>query len=319
VALTGTSGDSITKGKALEQWRRTMKQTNRFLVLAIVLVAQTARADRGSIPFKPGVQIFEPNQRAMIAWNGREEILLLSTDLKASQPTKVLEVIPLPAEPKVVKGDVEVFRKATELINRKLPRPGMGTLGKGRGKGAFGGRPAGEVTFHKKIGPHDVSVTRVLDRRGFMRWVEDYLKKAGVDNPTIPPPLQGAIAEYLRDDYRWFVFDVVDLDTEMVTNDAIQYRFASDCVYYPLRITRAEEGRTSIRLLVLTPRLLSRFPGLPAARIRLLHQPIDITSAELRELNEDMDALLEHRPNTKLRIWEISGWLSKFEHDLIAE
>lgn len=56
--------------------------------------------------------------------NGQEEILLLPTDLRASEATEVLEVIPLPSEPEVKKGDVEVFRRATTLINKKL-RYGM--------------------------------------------------------------------------------------------------------------------------------------------------------------------------------------------------
>jgi len=295
-----------------------MRHTVSLLVLGIVLAASTALADRGSIPYKPGVRIFEPNQRAMIAWNGRQEILLLSTDLRASEPTKVLEVIPLPAEPKVNKGDVEVFRKATELINRKLPPPVARRYERGGAKGTDR-RPAGKITFHKKIGPHDISVAKVLDRRGFIRWVTEYLEKAGVENPKIPAPLAEAIAEYLSDNYKWFVFDVVELGKETVTNDAIQYRFVSDCVYYPLRITRAEEGDTSIRLLVLTPRLLSRFPGLPIGRVRLLHRPVTITSGELRELNEDMDTLLGHRPNMNLRIWQIGGRLSEFKQDLIAK
>ncbi len=55
--------------------------------------AGPAQADRGAIPFQPEVTIFEPTQRALIAWNGEEEILILSTDLRASRATKVLEVI----------------------------------------------------------------------------------------------------------------------------------------------------------------------------------------------------------------------------------
>ncbi|MEO0185805.1 MAG: DUF2330 domain-containing protein, partial [candidate division WOR-3 bacterium] len=77
-------------------------------------------ADRGLIPFNPGVTIFEPNQRAIIAWNGEEEILLLSTDLSASDSTMALEILPLPSEPKVKKGDPETFRKAINLINRRI-------------------------------------------------------------------------------------------------------------------------------------------------------------------------------------------------------
>ena len=72
---------------------------------------------------QPKVVIFEPDQRAVIAFNGQEEILLLSADLRVSEPTKILQVLPLPSEPKVTKGDFEVFVKATNLINSKLPRP----------------------------------------------------------------------------------------------------------------------------------------------------------------------------------------------------
>jgi hypothetical protein len=51
----------------------------------VLLLAAAGRvhADRGAIPFQPEVTIFEPTQRALIAWNGEEEILILSTDLRA--------------------------------------------------------------------------------------------------------------------------------------------------------------------------------------------------------------------------------------------
>ena len=72
--------------------------------------------------------------------------------------------------------------------------------------------PAGEVTLHDKIGSHDISVTHVLHRRGFIDWVEGYLRKAGVGNPTIPEPMKAVVDEYLHDKFEWFVFDVVELD-----------------------------------------------------------------------------------------------------------
>ena len=92
-------------------------------------------ADRGSVPFEPHVQIFEPNQRALIAWNGSEEILLLTTDLYASESTKILEVLPLPSEPVVEEGNIEVFRKATELINEKLAVPSRLSTSRSKTKG----------------------------------------------------------------------------------------------------------------------------------------------------------------------------------------
>jgi len=294
--------------------------TRRAVLLTVVLGllgTPSAVADRGSIPFDPSVKVFEPNQRAMIAWNGREEILVLSTDLKASSPTKVLEVIPLPSEPTVTKGDPEVFRKATELINRRLAQT-LGPQSRSEKSSDAARGPAGLVTEHKQIGAHDLTTTRVLHPEGFVQWVEDYLRKAGVDNPTISPAMKGVVREYLDDDYKWFVFDVVDLGDATVTNQPIQYRFASKHLYYPLRITRAEEGDTTVTLLVLTPRLLNHFPGLPIDRVQLAHQPISLNAADVRELSKEMAELLGPRADMKLRIWEVRGRLSGFTADLLA-
>ena len=296
---------------------------SRQHILAVLLIgagllgASATLADRGSIPFRPHVQIFEPVQRAMIAWNGDEEILLLSTDLRASEPTKVLEVLPLPAEPTVAKGDTEVFRRATDLINRKLAEERPATGGKALRAEPKG--PAGEVTFHERIGAHDISVTKALSSAGFTDWVNDYLRKAGVENPQISPTMMELIGEYLRDKYEWFVFDVVELGTEPRTNDAIQYRFASAYLYYPLRISRVEEGETEIQLLVLTPKLLREFPALPRERVQLAHDPVTVTGDELQALNPDMHALLGRRAAQQLRIWMLHGRLDAFTADLIAK
>ena len=295
-----------------------MKRVSLVLILLLVL-APPLLADRGGIPFKPHVKIFEPNQRAMIAWNGTEQILLLSTDLKTSEPTEVLEVLPLPTEPKVTKGDLGTFRRATELINKKIRRPPPPRAAKGRvGAPAAPKRPAGEVTFHKKIGAHDISVTHVLSTEGFIEWVEAYLKSKGVKNPTIPGAMKKLITEYLREGFAWFVFDVVSLDEELKTHDAIQYRFKTKFLYYPMKISSTGSGHTSVELLILTPKLLSKFTGIPASRVDLRHEPISITAGELKSLHSEMAALLGHREDMKLRIWRIQGELSSFDRDLIA-
>ena len=290
-----------------------MNKILAFSLVVFVVFTSSVWADRGSIPFKPKVKIFEPTQRAMIAWNGKEEILVLSTDLKASETTKVLEVIPLPAEPKVTKGDVEVFQKATELINKKIKQEARAPGTKGLELSL-----AGKITFHEKIGAHDISVARVLDPDRFIEWVNNYLRKAGVDDPVIPESLTAVVNEYIKEDFTWFVFDVVSLDEKPKTNEAIQYRFRTNSLFYPVKISRTNQGETSIELLVLTQQLLSKFPGIPIERVELRHTAISITADELQSLNEDMDALLGHREDMKLRIWRIHGDVSSFDKDLVA-
>ena len=140
-------------------------------------------ADRGMIPVNPYAQIFEPTQRAMIAWNGSEEILLLSTDISASESTLVLEVLPLPTEPEVKKGDIETFQRATDLINSKIQL----SLAMSKRNGDTEGikAPGGEVTFHEQIGAHDISVTHLLNPESFIAWVKEYLKSIDIEADII--------------------------------------------------------------------------------------------------------------------------------------
>ena len=163
-------------------------------VFALVLVfsqPQPGFADRGSIPWgnwdaQNMPEIFEPAQNAIIAWNGKEEILLLSTDLKASKPTKVLEVLPLPSEPIVTRGDVATFAKINALINDELRQNWFGGKGPGDTRAASG---AAEVTFHEKIGSHDIRVVHVLESSEFEPWIRDFFKKEGAGSQQISPVL----------------------------------------------------------------------------------------------------------------------------------
>jgi hypothetical protein len=292
-------------------------KTSVSIILFSLPFAALCFANRGMIPVNPNIIIFEPTQRAMIAWDGTQEILLLSTDLRASDSTLLLEVLPLPSEPEVKKGDLETFRKATDLINSKLREAAM--FSKRNSQGLSEPKtPGGEVTFHEKIGAHDISVTHLLDADGFIDWVRDYLKTLDIEEDVISETMKGLIEEYIKDDFTWFVFDVVTLGTETVTNEPIQYAFKTDKLYYPLKITQTGEGHTSIELMILTPQLLRNFPGLPIKRIHLPHDPITITDDELKDLNEDMFELLGKLKEMKLRIWEIEGELKFFDEDLIA-
>lgn len=292
-----------------------MKYVSIIITFCVFSFISPVGANRGMMPFNPNAQIFEPTQRAMIAWNGSEEILLLSTDLRASDSTTILEVLPLPSEPEVKKGDLETFRKATDLINRKLY---SGRMAKGPMLPEGVVVPSGEVTFHKRIGAHDISVTHLLNAQGFVDWVIDYLKTLSIEANVVSDEMQQLIEEYISDGFEWFVFDVVSIGMETVTNEPIQYRFKSNHVFYPLKITSTAQGSTSIELLILTPRLLSRFPSLPIDRISLKHDPVSINQEELLNLNEDMHEFLKEYDRLRLRIWEIQGDLKAFDTDLLA-
>ena len=258
------------------------------------------------------VKVEEPLQKAVIAWNGREEILVLSTDLKTSRKTKLLEVIPLPAQPQVDKGDSELFDKAVELLKSKNRKRGKRLLG------SVGAKPAGEITLDKKIGAHHISVAHVIDEKGFIKWVEEYLKtKLGKNTrPLITDTTREVIGEYLRDGFKYFSFDIIDADSQLATNDAIRYRFPSKFLYYSLRISRSGgTGNTKIQLAVLSSGLLNQYRGLSSDAIKSPYKPATISPSELGKLNGEIAELFGEKPAI-LRLWEISGPLAEFRGDL---
>jgi hypothetical protein len=140
-----------------------------------------------------------------------------------------------------------------------------------------------------------------------------------VENPEIPGDMKSVIEEYIKDDYKWFVFDVIDLSLEPKTNDAIQYRFKTDHLFYPLRITRTEEGMSTVKLFVLTKDLLKDFPGVDYDDVILMHEPIIIGAREVMSLSEEINHMFESNNELQFRIWQLRGRLSSFKKDLIAK
>lgn len=305
----------------------------QIITLMVLALSSTVPAygDAAMISLVPYVQLFEPNQRAVIAWNGKEEILILSTDTYASEPTKVLEVLPLKKEPAIEKGDPEIFEKATRLINDMNEHRRPPALPTNQPpSGAAGAMPAGEVTQHKRIGRHDISVIHVLDEKGFFDWAEEYMRSQGADTPKIPRRIRKAVQGYLNRGFTWFVYDILELGTTVQTNEPIQFRFKSDCVFYPLIITQTESKIVNVQILLLTREYLREYPELPRDHIRvgLQHFPdaqhiademVILTQHQVQDLSPAINALFGQKDGIKLRNWTLVPEMrGRFYHDLVA-
>jgi len=115
----------------------------------------------------------------------------------------------------------------------------------------------------------------VLDGKRFVTWAEGFLRSQDVEAPKVPEAFQEVVADYIRDGYRWFAFNVVSLGPATRTKQAVQYRFRSDCVYFPLRITRTEAGNTTVKLLIVTrkPYDTDAYMGIDEGRSNSLTTP----------------------------------------------
>ena len=263
------------------------------------------------------VSVFEPKQRALILWNGDEEILLLSTDQKATRASAVLEVIPLPAEPQVRLGSFATFEKAQKLVVEKR----MWAAAHGGARAGLVPVPpeAGRITFHAKLGVHDLTVAQVLDAKHFVEFVQKHLHEHyQTPDAPIDPQFVKVIESYLDAGFRWFTFDSINLEEKLQSRDPVEYRFKSDKVYYPLRISTLEKGRTELELLVFTADGVSQFEGVSAAELNR-EAPLPVTPLEVGGIEPTWQGFFGPDEELVLDQWSLEGESSKLVRDVLVK
>lgn len=218
--------------------------------VALVMGGSGAFADRGAIVPIGEVNIEEPAQRAIIAHNGKREILILQTDVKADRETVVVEFMPLPSKPEVSLAPEGCFKALQEIIKKH----DIQYLVQYRGKDARG--EGVTVVVAAQLGPHDVTVVEVKDVAEFTQWVSAFFKEKGLGEPALGDKLPEIVAGYLERGLRFFAFDVVTLSPEKQTVQPLTYEFDCEHLYYPLVVSNLYGGKGTIEMLtVLHPGL----------------------------------------------------------------
>jgi len=268
-----------------------------FLFLFFLLIP-CSLADRMIIPVQPDVSVYEPAQKAIIAWNGREEILVLSTDVNGEVGTFALEVMPLPSNPKAIeKASFESFETVQSLIWANVPTNMYKTLG-GREEAVDTVR----ITFHEKIGAHDITVVNASDASQLSRWAGSFLERNGVAESLSMKEFEPVWEDYLNDGFSYFVFDLIELSEQKNSLEPILYKFETSFLYYPLRISSLNPGNTKIILFLLTKDIVdqlfcypfriaqyqSRFQPQTSSRVQfsLTHDEVNRISIEIGKLFE---------------------------------
>jgi len=212
-------------------------------------------ADEGiiAIPPKLNVSVYEPGQKAIIAWNGTEEILILSVDVSASEDTLALRILPLPSNPKAIeKANFTSFIAIQEILRKHAPfvfsiNSTVELL------------PEAEamldnvvITFHEKIGVHDITVVKANNSEELTYWISEFLVENGIVEEISLQEFRDVIEDYISRGFFYFVLDLVNISSHEKSVEPILYRFETNFLYYPLRISSIISGNTSITLFLLT-------------------------------------------------------------------
>jgi hypothetical protein len=236
------------------------------------------------IPLLPDAKVFMPRQRALLAWNGEEEILLLSIEMQAAPPAPALVVLPLPGPasrplegPPIQAQDV----RAAHL-------------------------PDGEAFA--------AWVQDTLRARGAAR--------ASLPRPGrgLPAGLRRIAGETIAAGLTWFAFVPVGLGPEPRALPPIQLRFKTPYLYYPLRMGRLAAGDTAVEVFTFIPRALL-WALLPQSALadmfpRAGYHKFRKSAADLAWVSPEMGELLGGE-DTRLEVWQLEGRLADLEGDIM--
>lgn len=286
------------------------------IISLILLIPSFIFADGGMIYWPPDVYLDQSAQNAIVAWNGKQEIIILSNDVKSDAQATVLRIVPLPSNPSEIKeGSFDFFEKLVEIMNKKLDK--IREEFRALGKGAKAPAPGIEITFQKKIGAHDITVVKVSDLSVFLDWVTEFATEKGLKVKEVSSQFKEGVKNYLKRDIKYFVFDIIDTKGEESIKPII-YKFDSDYLYYPVLISgisEISESRAKIRVFFISKEKISDRKYWHPFWQGYFGYPIELTLEELKEINEDVANLFNS--NVKVITFDYYNFLKDFKKDLI--
>ena len=288
-----------------------------FVCLLIFTTLQAVAADRGMIP-PEGVSVYGPGQKAIIAWNGEREVLILSTDVWASENAWVLELLPLPSEPaKPEAGSFESFEKLQELL-----REYASTL-RTKWRVMPAEAPELEIIFQENIGAHSITIVRTTSAVELMSFAVDLWMAQGFTQELSWGRLEDLAASYIYRGLKHWVLDLVNLSDRWESVQPIVYTFESDSLYFPLEISSLAQGETKITLFTLTDGKLDassvRASGFNTASLSVgKHEELiefEVSQKELQRISPKVAELFED--GAWLTALTYSGSLENLKGDLM--
>ena len=265
-----------------------------LIIFLILLFPDFIFADMGMVIWPPHVHLDQSAQNAIVAWNGQEEIIILSVDIKSDAKATALRILPLPSDPTEIKeGSFDSFEKLVEIMNQKidLKREQFQALGKGAEAPAAGV----EITFHEKIGAHDVTVVKVNDADYFIDWIRNFATEKGLKVKQISEGFKKGVENYLKRDLKYFVFDVIEPKEGEESINPLIYRFESDYLYYPMLISgisEIAESRGTINVFIIAE---NEIPQMPFLKFGFgwwdTGAEVELTQEELDEVADDVASL----------------------------
>ncbi|MEE6170188.1 MULTISPECIES: DUF2330 domain-containing protein [unclassified Mycolicibacterium] len=195
------------------------------------------------------------NERALLAWNGHREDILMSLNVRGQSNTAAW-IMPVPSAADVTLGEESVFDELAQLTAPRIEYrdswwPSFGWL---RGFAGAGGLVSAAAPGHhvdvlssQRIGPFDVTRLAADDPTALSAWLtsKGFAHPAGLDRNLAP---------YLADGWQVVAIRLAPDASGATLTGALQplrLSFDADRAVYPMRLSQSAKTPQSVDLYVL--------------------------------------------------------------------
>ncbi len=143
--------------------------TISFLVILVSTISQSLFADGCFVTDNYGADVYAPDQKVVISWDGKMETMILSTKVQSDELSNFGWIIPLRStqKPEVELGDVQIFYEMSKYFNPPI-YPSMNT--RSMTLSAGGGFDRVEIIETKKLDIYDITILRSTDSEQLYQW-----------------------------------------------------------------------------------------------------------------------------------------------------
>ncbi len=232
-----------------------MKRYIPFILLLALLILPTALADGCYIPpTNYEGDILEPEQKAIIFWDGTVEKLILQVSFEGEMD-EFAWIVPVPSYPTLDQSTARLFIELYSITAPLYRRSGMS---KGFGMMGTGKMDEAGITVHeeKQVGIYQTATLSAENPEALIEWLNE-------NEYQVPEKLSPLMDFYIEKDW-YFVAMRISVD-DIYTQDMMQSRdwianieplqlsFETDTMVYPLKITSLNGGETEVLLYTFAP------------------------------------------------------------------
>ncbi len=189
------------------EWRaRKISSAVQACVAALLVVtASTSFAD-GLFVSSEEFHLRSPQQKAVIAWDGTTEQMVLASQVQADRVADLAWLVPIPSreQPRVEKGDSALFQDLAVFFGAKEPGNYWG-----RGMKEAGGV---EVLETKKVDIYDIAVLKTSSADELMQWLN-------TNGFKVSPEAKSSIEMYVQKPSLYFVANKLALRNRFQAED----------------------------------------------------------------------------------------------------